>query len=618
MSSSPQSFRVRRPSRSAPPRALPTAATPTTRALALLLREDAEAADVTPENAAEIVEAELVDDAVVQPAFDDLTVDRVLDAFLDEKTKKLVPARTAEFTDLGDGTAEERARRLNRARMLDDLRASAWADATLISYGGHVRAWRDWCKAEGVSALPFHAERVADHLLDYAFVWDDEGEVVRDADGGPMPAVSAGTIGLRVAALNKAAEFIGLPRPGDNAGIQELVRGIRRRLRVAPAYRKAALDLDRVNACLSAANGARYTATRNRAAVLTRARTGATAGQLARLGWPDVTLEPEQVTLVLAPAHRHGQPTVVVLPAHRNPDLCLVHALRELRTMSVKLDRVFSHPALRTSRRPKKGEPARTPSRSIGDAMTRQALHQAVHSAAATAGGWDALPTLPDRLLARLLAAECPMTPLVAARDRALLLAGFYTAARRSNLSALNWGDVTDYGEDGCTVIWRRSKTDQEGRGRVKWLPEAGPDSDKACPATALRAWKAQLSAALGRQPRNDEPVFVALTGAGTLKVDEDGQPVRLSGESINDVVQKLAIAAGLMRKPQPGERATYGAHSLRSGFVTEGLRNDKLSIAEVQEVTDHKSVNVLMDYRREVNAPKNNAARKLLLGKNS
>ncbi|MGY1659647.1 hypothetical protein ACI78Q_00295 [Geodermatophilus sp. SYSU D00705] len=616
-----------RPGRPVPRRTAPTASTSS--ALALLLRrsvdlpagEDVDAAvsmadaDAAAKSAAEVVEAELVDETIEQPSFDDLTVDRVLDAFLNERGW-LVPARLAEVTDLGDGTAAQRVYRLERARLLDELRASAWADGTLASYGGHVRAWRAWCREEDLPALPFDPQQVANHLLDYAFIWDEAtADFLRDTDGGLMPAVTAGTVGIRLAALNLAAAFIGLPRPGDNPGIQELMRGIRRRLGIAPEHRAAALDLARINACLTAATGAGYTATRKRAAVLVRARTGATAGQLAELGWADVTLEAEQVTLQLAPAHRWGEPVTVVVPAHCNPELCLVRTLRELRTMAVKLDSVFAHPAVPTPRRTKKGEPPRTPHRTAGGPMTRQALHQAVHAAAADAGGWAALPGLTDRALARLLAAECPVTPLVIARDRALLLVGFYTAGRRSNLSALNWRDLTDHGEDGLAAIFRRSKTDQEGRGKPKWVPQAAPGSDKACPATALRAWRAQLTVALGRPPRPDEPVFVALTGAGTLKVGEDGRAPRLTGEGINDAVQRLAVAAGLMRKPPTGEKAVYTAHSLRSGFVTEALRDDKLSIPEVQDVTDHKTVDVLVAYRREVNGAKTNAARKLLLG---
>jgi integrase len=620
--------RFHAPGRPWPRRAVPAA---TSSALALLLRPTPELpagtavnaalaeadADAAAKAAAEVVEAELVDDDAAQDPFDELSVDRVLDAFIDQKTKRLVPARLAEVTDLGDGSAEVRAYRLERARLLDELRANAWADGTLRNYGMHVRAWRAWCRTEGVPALPFRPDQVANFLLDYTFIYDEEaGEFARDADDGLLPAVAAGTVDNRLAALNLAAQFIGIARPGDNPGIVELIRGIRRRLGVAPRHRRAAMDLARLDACLAAATGARFTATRTRAAVLIRARTGASAGQLAELGWADIVLEEHQVTLELAPASRWGEPVTVVVPAHPNAELCLVRTLRQLRTMATgRLDRVFGRPAVTAPRRPRKGEPPRTPAYAAGDPMTRPALYKAVNAAAAPAGGWDALPGLSDRELARLLTAECPVTPLATARDRALLLTGFWTAGRRSNLSALNWRDVTDHGEDGLAVEFRRSKTDQLGFGKTKWLPQAPPGSDKACPATALREWRAQLTAALGRPPHPDEPVFTRLTGVGTLKRGKDGRlPARLTGEGVNDVVQRLAVAAGLMGKPKPGEKAPYGAHSLRAGFTTQAFRDNKLSLLEVQEVTDHKSLEMLSVYRREVQAPKSNAARKMMM----
>lgn len=617
--------RFHRPDCHRPARLVPAA---TSSALALLLRRTPELAtgtgfeaglagahaDAAAKAAAEVVEAELVDDAT-EELFDELSVDRVLDAFIDEN-QRLVPARLAELTDLGDGGAGVRGYRLERARLLDELRASAWADGTLRNYGWHVRAWRAWCQAERIPALPFRPDAVANFLLDYTFIFDEEtGEFARDADGGLLPAVAAGTVDNRLAALNLAASFIGIPRPGENAGIAELIRGIRRRLGMAPRHRRAALDLARLDACLTAATGARYTSGRTRVAVLLRARTGASAGQLAALSWADVTLGAEQVTLELAPASRWGEPATVLVRVHPNPELCLLGQLRQLRMMAPgRLNRVFSHAAITAPRRPRKGEPPRTSHYTAGDAMTRPALYKAVHAAAAQAGGWDALPGLSDRQLARLLSTECPTTPVITARDRTLLLTGFWTAGRRSNLAALNWADITDHGEDGLSVQFRRSKTDQLGFGKTKWLPQAPPGSNKACPATALREWAAQLTAALGRPPRPDEPVFARLTGAGTVTRSRDGRTARLTGEGVNDVVQRLAVAAGLMVQPNPGEKAPYGAHSLRAGFVTQAFRENTLSLLEVQEVTDHKSVEMLSVYRREVQAPKSNPARKMML----
>ena len=559
--------------------------------LELILAEDVGGED-DGKSLVEVVEAELVAEAP-QPSLGAFGIDAVLDAFIDERGR-LVPARLAERLPLQPGMDMSQEKALSRARQLDQLRASAWADGTLVTYGSGVRAWREWCRQENVPALPFDPKQVADHLVDLAFRWEGD-QLLRDAFGQPVPAVTAGTVNNRLSGLNKAAEFVGLPRPGDNIGVRELMRGIRRTLGTDPSLRKSALDLKGVVRCLEAATGASLTSARNRAMVLLRARTRATAGQLARLHWADVELKTDSVDLELAPTSRFGITRTVTVKRHRNPSVCLVRALMALQRISAQLGYVLTSPT--------------------GRPLTRQAIHLVV-AGSAHGGAWSELPQLSDRELAVMLDTTCPVTPLAEARDRALLLTGFYTARRRSELSALNWRDFIDHGTDGWEMKVRRSKTDQEGRGVTKWLPQADPSSDAPCPATALREYHAVLTASLGRRPDPAEAVFVALTSSGTVAHASGEGVVRLTGAGINDIVQRLTVAAGLAAPA--AERNPYGGHSLRAGFVTEALRGDKLTVPEVQEVTDHKSVDVLMTYRREVNAATNNASRKLLgaLGK--
>lgn len=78
----------------------------------------------------------------------------------------------------------------------------------------------------------------------------------------------------------------------------------------------------------------------------------------------------------------------------------------------------------------------------------------------------------------------------------------------------------------------------------------------------------------------------------------------------MNEMVRRLAVAAGLAA---PGQANPYGGHSLRAGFVTEALRDAKLTVAEVQQVSGHRSAEALLSYSREVNAPKHNPSRRLL-----
>ncbi|MBY9074225.1 site-specific integrase [Nocardioides sp. WL0053] len=533
-----------------------------------------------------VVEAELIEDD--QQALPGDLIDAVLDAYLENG--RLVPAKHAEVS----GLAPSDTRRLERARMLDKLRASAFADSTLHSYGYGVTAWRNWCRREGVPALPFDPLNVANHLIDYAFSWEEmSDEVRRDEDGNAVNAVMVGTVELRLASLNKAAEFLGMPKPGDNEGVRELMRGLRRTFLSAKQHQKRALTHDLLLRCLEATTGRTLAAQRVRGALLLRARTEATAGQLEALSWADVTLTADAVALELAPVHRHGRTREIVVAAHpTNPALCLVGALRSLRTISARLDRVFAHAS--------------------GTPLTRQALHLAVHKAAAPAGGWAAAPGLSDRELARVIVDGALATPLQSARDRALLLTGFWGALRRSNLSALNWSDLVDHGEDGVEVILRKSKTDQEGVGTSVWAPPSETGSGTPCPATALRQWHTQLTAALGRTPLPNEPVFVSLSGGGTLRLNGRDRLTRLPGEGINEIVQRLTIAAGITAKPKQHERNPFGAHSLRAGFVTEAAMAG-MSIPEIMGVTKHKSPQIVMEYVRLTREAKQNASRRLL-----
>lgn len=70
-------------------------------------------------------------------------------------------------------------------------------------------------------------------------------------------------------------------------------------------------------------------------------------------------------------------------------------------------------------------------------------------------------------------------------RDRALLLVDFAGAFRRSELVALEVRDLS-FGARGVEVTIRRTKTDQEGAGRVVALP-LGSQAE-ACPVRAIQA----------------------------------------------------------------------------------------------------------------------------------
>lgn len=513
-----------------------------------------------------------------------------IDALLDRHLRdgRLVPA-SAAVTALDPDLPEQlRDLWLDSVDLLDDIHAHAYAEGTLDAYGGHLTAWRAWCRAKDIDALPFHPKAVQLFLQEYAFEHDYDG-FSRDESGNYLPAVSAGAVTTRLSALNKAATFMGLTPPGSSIDLARLMRGIRRRIPARAVHRKVALTLDPLETCLASIRATSPLVDRDRVALLLRARTGATAGQLAHLTWDDIDLTDTRVTITLPRTHRHGQARAVTLRRHRNPQVCLVDALASLRSTDQA-----SGPVL---------------TKEDGTPMTRQGLHLSLTALSE----WSAVPSLDDRSLARLVEERASRDNLRAARDAALLVTGFYTASRRSNLAALNWGDLEDEGRDGIRVLLRRSKTDPEGRGAILWVPEAPSASRRTCPATTVRAWKALLTDALGRAPHPDEPVFAAFTPTGSVS-DAAGVLRRITGDTINDVIQRSADDAGLTDTVghRDSTRHPYGAHSLRSGFVTEGFRGHKLTIPEMKLITGHKDVRVLEMYAQAANAACDNPAKRL------
>jgi site-specific recombinase XerC len=70
-------------------------------------------------------------------------------------------------------------------------------------------------------------------------------------------------------------------------------------------------------------------------------------------------------------------------------------------------------------------------------------------------------------------------------RDRALLLVGFAGAFRRSELSSIRCDWITRT-EHGLSIALRKTKTDQESKGRNVFIPLVG---GRICPIAALDTW---------------------------------------------------------------------------------------------------------------------------------
>lgn len=157
-------------------------------------------------------------------------------------------------------------------------------------------------------------------------------------------------------------------------------------------------------------------------------------------------------------------------------------------------------------------------------------------------------------------------------RDKALLLLGFAGALRRSELVALDVGDIEE-GPDGIFLKIRRSKTDQEGVGDFVSIPYGS----RLRPVRALKDW---LEAAAIRQG----PIFRRIANGGKFIAAE-----RLTDRSVANILKAHAFSIGL-------DPAAFSGHSLRSGFVTSALKSGA-DVLRVMDVTRHRQIDTLKIY---------------------
>jgi len=173
-------------------------------------------------------------------------------------------------------------------------------------------------------------------------------------------------------------------------------------------------------------------------------------------------------------------------------------------------------------------------------------------------------------------------------RDRALLLLGFGGAFRRSELVALDIEDL-EFTDDGLRVTIRRSKTDQEGAGVTIAIVKGHAAT---CPVRALMEWLAAAKIEEG-------PIFRPVRKGGHIGT------ARLKAKAVCVLMKQYAGMIGLDRK-------AYGAHSLRSGFLTSAARRGA-SVFKMRDVSRHKSMDVLQSYVRDADLFRDHAGAGLL-----
>jgi site-specific recombinase XerD len=174
-------------------------------------------------------------------------------------------------------------------------------------------------------------------------------------------------------------------------------------------------------------------------------------------------------------------------------------------------------------------------------------------------------------------------------RDRALLLLGWDTALRRSNIVALDMEDIGFKRAAGLEVWVRREKRDQEGAGRKVGIPFA--ENADRCPVIAVRTWLKALEIKEG-------PVFRSVDRWGHVGG-------RLSDRDVARILKRRAEDAGI-------DPEALSGHSLRRGFATSAAGAGKSERAIMRQ-GGWTSVTMVRRYIEDANVFGDNAAEGLL-----
>ena len=133
---------------------------------------------------------------------------------------------------------------------------------------------------------------------------------------------------------------------------------------------------------------------------------------------------------------------------------------------------------------------------------------------------------------------------------------------------------------EGLRVRVRRSKTDQEGQGFEKAIPHGR----FIRPVARLRTWLEAAGITEG-------PVFRPVSRSGHIR---RGAP-RLTHQAVGCIVKRYAEAAGL-------EAASFGAHSLRSGYITSAAERGA-DLGRIMDQSGHRNPRTVLGYIRRANA---------------
>lgn len=178
------------------------------------------------------------------------------------------------------------------------------------------------------------------------------------------------------------------------------------------------------------------------------------------------------------------------------------------------------------------------------------------------------------------------------ARDRLILLLGWTSALRRSELTALNIGHIKRI-QTGLIITIRKSKGDQKGKGAEVYVERAGdPDLDVV---RTLDEWLL-----LRDDAAFSAPLFTS------LKRNAMPTGKRLDDRNLCRIVSDLARKADPEAVRQAAVRGhSFSPHSLRAGLATQAS-NDQVLLQHTMRHLRHSKPETTALYAREADVTKN------------
>lgn len=175
------------------------------------------------------------------------------------------------------------------------------------------------------------------------------------------------------------------------------------------------------------------------------------------------------------------------------------------------------------------------------------------------------------------------------ARDLAIVLTGFFSAFRRSELVSIQIQDLS-WEPEGLVVHLPRSKTDQESAGTKRALPFGDKN---VCPGTAIKAW-------LGQSKLTEGPLFRSIN-----RWDQVGDKA-LNPSAVNEILKGLGVACNFEFVPD------LSSHSFRRGLSTSAAR-EKVEFDLIKKQGGWKSDATVWGYIEEGQQLTDNATTPLM-----